>query len=185
MNSKLKNCLFLLTGIGIGIGISWTYHKNKYEEIIQEEIEDLRADRQNAKSAIDADIEVENGEYEDEPFEETEEDLDNAKHIIQYNKYAPIEEECMTEKAKKPFVITPDDFATIPGFDTDTFYYHNDDIVVNDNKEVVDTKDVLGLSVSQIKEQFGVHEDNAVYIRNYKLNCDYEILLDYSDFYDE
>ena len=47
---------------------------------------------------------------------------------------------------------------------------------------VDDVENILGLSISDIKAQFGVYEDDAVYIRNMELQCDYEILREESDF---
>lgn len=180
----MKKILTFIAGLGLGVAISWTYHKNKYEEMIQEEVDSLREmskkvtkDDENEKKTCPEDT-------------TTDDELDEAKVIIQYNKYSKTEDvipskteemgPCEREANRNPiFVITPDEFASEPGYDTDTFYIHANDVVVNDNFEVVkDVVGTLGLTVKEIREQFGIYEDNAVYVRDVKINMDYEILID-------
>ena len=69
--------------------------------------------------------------------------------------------------------------------EVDTLYYYKattdganlDDIIVDENnEEVEDVEDLLGMSVSDIINHYGEYEEDSVYIRNPKLNTDYEIL---------
>lgn len=183
----MKSLLMLISGIAIGAGVSWAYHKNKYEQMIQEEVESLR-NHMKEKEHHDKSIENPDKKVETECFDNEEKEFDNqmnkAKTIINYNKYSNIDdEEKMVNKYEKPFVVTPEDFASVPGYDTDTFYYHHDDIISNGDQEMVDDiEDILGLTVDEIRDQFGVYEDSAVYIRNPRLKTDYEILLENDDF---
>ena len=113
--------------------------------------------------------------------EEYEESMGRVHSLVRGNRYTSEEDENLNTDTKPPFVVTPDDFGTIPGFDCDTFYYHTDDIIANDNQEMVNEDDIqriLGLSTPEIYEQFGIYEDDAVYIRNMALKCDYEVLRD-------
>jgi hypothetical protein len=181
----MKQILVFIAGLSLGAGVSWVYHKNKYEEMVQEEVESLREHR---KSKL-ADKDMENvEETQMEPIEEEEEDnsdeyIEKVEKIINYQKYSTPNTDEHESKYKKPYIVTPDDFASVPGFDTDTFYYHHDDIISNDRNEMVDdVETILGLSVEEIRDQFGVYEDDAVYIRNMRLKCDYEVLREESNF---
>jgi hypothetical protein len=179
----MKNILSFIAGIGIGVAISWSFHKNKYENMIQEEVESLR----NAKKAEHGDC---TEARQEEPVEEIdnsaeevyEETLNEARHIINYSGYSKKGEEEMgsCEKAalKNPiYVITPGEFATQVGYDTDTFYIFEDDIIADDNNDIVDNiEQTFGMKVKDIRIQFGVYEDDSVYIRNENTQTDYEIL---------
>ena len=201
----MNKVLVFLGGLIIGGGASYLYHKNKYEVIIQKEIDELRELKAKAKGPR-VRTEMVDEETVEDVADEPEtlvlrrdhrkaEDIQEAKKIIDYNRYAVkdednkiashhdrIIEECMTEKAQKPFFITPEAFGSLPGFDADTFYYHSNEVVVNDNREVIDVEEFFEMQMLDIRDQFGVYEEHAVYIRNYALQCDYEVLRDYSEF---
>jgi hypothetical protein len=184
----MKSILMFIGGLVIGAGASWVYHKNKYEEMVQDEVEELRAHmKENDSKSIrkpSEDSRESVKEYVEElTLEQYDESLENAKKIINYSKYSTANDEVITDECRPPFVVTPEDFASLPGYDTDTFYYHQDDIISNcDNEMVDDIELTFGMSIIKIKEQFGVYEDDAVYIRNERLKTDYEILRDESDY---
>ena len=178
-------------GVIVGAGATYLYQKNRYEEMIQEEVESLREHMREKESKDKQGMTKDQWEEykKDEDHKEMKrdkEDLERAEVIITTNSYNSAfndHKNDIVSKFEKPFVVTPEEFASIPGFDTDTFYYHHDDIISNDNQEMVDdVENILGLSISDIKAQFGVYEDDAVYIRNMELQCDYEILREESDF---
>ena len=183
----MKSLLMLVGGIVIGGSVSWMYHKNKYEKMVQEEIESLR-DHSKEKNKEDQSITKDEHEkkHDDEIIDEDSytEDIDQVEKIIDYNHYSnPNDDQNIVNKYKKPYVVTPEEFATISGFDTDTFYYHHDNIISNGNNEMVeDVNDILGLNVDEIRDQFGVYEEDSVFIRNMRLKTDYEILLEESDY---
>ena len=186
----MRNFLLFIGGVIVGAGATYLYQKNRYEEMIQEEVESLREHmrEKECKCGETCDKDMENPdakkiESDKEDIIDYPESLDQVKKIINYNKYSSHEDEITASKIEKTYVVTPEEFASIPGFDTDTFYYHHDDIISNENQEMVDdVENILGLSISDIKAQFGVYEDDAVYIRNMELQCDYEILREESDF---
>jgi hypothetical protein len=195
----MKSILMFIGGIVVGAGASWVYHKNKYEQMVQDEVESLREHMKNGKStnteptefeAKDENEEIKQAkEYYDNNLaeEEYDESMARVHNLVRENHYTSSndKEENMANKYKKPFVVTPDDFASVPGFDTDTFYYHQDDIISNGDNEMLgehEVEQILGLSVLQIKEQFGVYEEDSVYIRNMRMKCDYEILREEENF---
>lgn len=186
----MKGFLKFVAGIGVGIAISWSYHKNKYEEMIQEEVESLR----NAKKIKHGDAVKEEfladenkkgtdvkEEIDNASEEAYKEEIERAKTIINYNKYSTKRDEersCEKTGCKNPlYIITPDEFASRDGYDTDTFYIFEDNIIADDNNKRIDNvKETFGLTVEEIRDQFGVYEEDSVYIRNEKIDMDYEIL---------
>jgi hypothetical protein len=189
----MKSIVMFISGLVIGAGVSWVYHKNKYEEMVQDEVEELRSHMKNQQGTTckesDKNIQNPDAKIQEESTEEQyDESMEKAKKIINYSKYSTVDvnedaELSSSPEYRPPFVVTPEDFASLPGFDTDTFYYHQDDVISNDNQEIVDDVELtLGMSILEIKEQFGVYEEDAVYIRNERLKTDYEILRDESDY---
>ena len=47
----MKNFLIFISGAAIGVGISWMYHKNKYEQLVEEEVESLREHAKNREES--------------------------------------------------------------------------------------------------------------------------------------
>ena len=184
----MKNFLIFMSGLVIGGGVSWVYHKNKYEEIVQEEVESLREHMKNGKDNTKSEEpanDKKNTPMDEEEFNESMEKVEKIITTSRYDTALGDKEEDITNKYKRPFVVTPDEFASLPGFDTDSFYYHSDDIIANGKYEMLEEDEIvriLGMTTMEIKEEFGVNEDDAVYIRNMRLKCDYEILRENEEF---
>lgn len=186
----MKSLLMFIGGLTIGAGMSWVYHKNKYEEMIQEEVESLR---EHAKKKEEKDVKTKvsstYGEtkskykYEGDEMsrEEYEESIKEAQTIINDSKYS--NDDCIESHVYgKPHIITPEEFASIPLYDTDEFCYHTDDIISNDMNEIVDSEELFGMTTTEIYDQFGVHEEDSVHIRVPRLKCDYQILRDTNNY---
>lgn len=188
----MKNILSFTMGVVVGTLITWVYHKNKYEEKVQEEIDTLREQQHALRKNEDIDFASKiSGVNEDSEQVEPQEELvekNDYKKIINYNKYTQNDDDGheVIDKNRKPFVIKPEEFTDISGFDGDTYYYHKDDVISDSDRKKVDNVEFMfGLSIDEIKRQFGVYEADAVYIRNMQLECDYEILLDEENYYNE
>ena len=176
----MKNILALIAGIGIGVAISWTYNKNKYEEMVQEEVESLRENnkKKSKKSEQTEEKEQDKNTISQKEKKEYDKQLDGVKKIIDYNHYSQNEED-EEKDADHQFmtIIKPEEFADKIGYDTDSFYIFANNVVTDENNEVItNVKETLGFTVEEIRNQFGVYENDAVYIRNPKLNMDYEVL---------
>jgi uncharacterized protein YxeA len=171
------------SGIVVGAGVSWIYHKNKYEEMVQEEVESLR--ERSKKKEVKTKVSSEYGETkkEEECDYMAEENRRNEEYevILHNNNY--IYGEPKNKDDRPPFIVTPQEFSSLPEFDTDTLYYYINDIIANDSNEIVDDVErILGMSAEKVKEQFGVYEDDSVFIRNIQLKCDYEILREDTEY---
>ena len=185
----MKSVLTFIAGLAIGTGVSWVYHKNKYETMINEEMDELRDHIQNrekngkevtdiCEESIKEELESIECDYMKEENRRNEE----YDEILLQKRYTNSEDAISN---KSLHVVAPDDFASVPGFDTDTFYYYANDIITDDNNEIVDEstiRSLFGMTAMEIKDQFGVYEDDSVFIRNSDNKCDYEILRDEEDY---
>lgn len=188
----MKSLLMFIGGIVVGAGATYIYQKNRYEEMIQEEIDDLREHMKGSQgtgpvekedetesSDIEAEVTVEECDY----MEEENRRQAEYEDLLEKNNYT--DKDNIAGKFKKPFVVTPQEFASLTGFDTDTFHYYNNDVMTNDNNELLEfdeVVDLLGLTPDDIKDQFGKYQDDTVFIRNMRLKCDYEILRENEDY---
>ena len=82
----------------------------------------------------------------------------------------------------KPYVISPEEFGEFEDYERISLSYYADQILADeDDEKVEDVDNVVGL---ESLAHFGEYEDDSVFVRNDRLKCDYEILLDqrtYSD----
>ena len=172
----MNKFLIFVSGVAIGVGVSWIYHKNKYEQLVEEEVESIREHMDGDKKAKER-----HSDYRKDKEEQGPEDGKQAakayNNIIKDNAYDPMEPE------KDIFVVTPEDFASIPGYDADSLYYHDNDIISNDdNVEVDNVEELLGMTILEVRAHFGEYDENTVYIRNALLHTDYEVLRNLDDF---
>ena len=86
------------------------------------------------------------------------------------------------DSVQKPYVISPDEFGEFAGYDTVSLTYYADRVLADDNDDVIEeVDDVVG---TESLSHFGEYEDDSVFVRNDRLKCDYEILLDQRKFSD-
>lgn len=177
----MKSFLIFVSGIVVGAGASYLILKNKNEEEINEAYREAREYRKNHDKVTKEDGLV---NYSDESEED--EPIDEVEQIINDNRYSSIADRSNKKTSSSiPFVISPEEFGMDDDIEVDTLYYYKattdganlDDIIVDaNNDEIEDVEDLLGMSVSDIINHYGEYEEDSVYIRNPKLNTDYEIL---------
>jgi hypothetical protein len=82
----------------------------------------------------------------------------------------------------KPYVISPDEFGEFYDYEKISLTYYADQVLADEDDELVeDIEETVGF---ESLNAFGEYEDDSVFVRNDRLKCDYEILLDqrkYSD----
>ena len=177
----MKSFLIFVSGIVVGAGASYLILKNKNEEEINEAYREAREYRKNRDEVAKEDRLV---NYSDESEED--EPIDEVEQIINDNRYSSIADRSNKKTSSNiPFVISPEEFGMDDDIEVDTLYYYKattdganlDDIIVDENnEEIEDVEELLGMSVSDIINHYGEYEEDSVYIRNPKLNTDYEIL---------
>jgi len=186
MNKTINFMTFVL-GVAVGSVVTWRYVEKKYEQIAQDEIDSVKEVFSKRETEFTEDTEVQIK-------------ADNAKKkpsVIEYaawlrkrgytnysdmvdEKPEEVKEEPMS--VDKPYVIAPEEFGELDDYETISLIYYTDQILADDNDVIVDDiEDVVGFDSLN---SFGEYEDDSVFVRNDRLKCDYEILLDqrkYSD----
>lgn len=86
---------------------------------------------------------------------------------------------------EKSYVITPEEFGTLDGYDEESLvYYKGDNVLAYESGKSITFKEMEEMVGAESLNHFGEYEDDSVYVRNNINKCDYEILMDlrkYSD----
>ena len=188
MNSKRWVLLAFIAGVGVGSVCTWQLLKRKYEQIAQEEIDSVKAAyaaRKNVEKAGKSLLEgLQDGLKKNEAQEN--EDLKKYKSIIQkegYTNYSRnVEEKKGDPFVEKPYVISPEEFGEFEEYEKISLTYYADQVLTDENNEEVD--DVEEIVGEESLTHFGEYEDDSVFVRNDRLKCDYEILLDQRNYSD-
>lgn len=174
MNTKINLFMFVMGAIA-GSVATWQYVRKKYERIAQEEIDSVKEKFKSDKESV---IEEQSQEKKD---------LAECINKIREYGYGEVnrnEIENKEEKATmdKPYVISPDEFGEFDDYEKISLTYYEDQILADDGDELIeDVEEVVG---SESLNCFGEYEDDAVFVRNDRLKCDYEILLDHRKYTD-
>ena len=189
MSSKGMAFLAFIVGAGMGSVCTWKLLKRKYELIAQEEIDSVKAayaTREIGKGFVES---FRDGlKVAEDRTQKDEDDVDFKKYasIIQkegYTDYSRSVEEKKGEAfVEKPYVISPDEFGEFEEYEKISLTYYADKVLADENDEEVD--DVDEIVGEESLNHFGEYEDDSVFVRNDRLKCDYEILLDQRNYSD-
>jgi hypothetical protein len=189
MSSKGIAFLAFIVGAGMGSVCTWKLLKRKYELIAQEEIDSVKAayaTRQIGKGFVEG---FRDGlKVAEDRTQKDEDDVDFKKYasIIQkegYTDYSRSVEEKKGEAfVEKPYVISPEEFGEFEEYEKISLTYYADEVLADENDEEVD--DVDEIVGEESLNHFGEYEDDSVFVRNDRLKCDYEILLDQRNYSD-
>jgi len=185
MNSKITNAMIFILGVATGSAVTWQYIKKKYEQLTQEEINSVKETFSSASQLK----EYVNPQYGIASSKAEKPDISTYLNKIQENGYTDYsninsvkKNETPISHVKSPYTISPDEFGENEDYDTISLMYYADKILADEDDEIVqDIADKIGY---ESLTTFGEYEDDAVFVRNDTLKCDYEILLDqrtYSD----
>lgn len=194
MNTKFINVLMFATGAAIGSVVTWKVVKTKYERIAQEEIDSVK-ERFSLKyeHTGPAIAEVESVEVTEEGVKATAKwkpyqkpDLFEYAKILSeegYTKYSEstVEEKGGSNSASRPYLILPTEFGEMDGYDTISLCWYEDGILADDRGIVIEEVDEL-IGLDNLK-RFGVHEEDAIHVRNDERREDYEVLLSLKEYY--
>ena len=195
MKEKLLYLAVFAVGAFIGSAATWQYVKKKYEKIAEEEIQSVKDvfskkendmnDRlsvannllkENLKNKVIVEEEIDSTPDIDEP-----EEHEDYEKVLKENRYY---QESEKKYEDRPYVIAPEEFGELD-YNIIGLVYYADDVIADDNDEIIDNIDsTIG---NDAVSHFGEYDDDAVYIRNDTLKCDYEILRserEYSDVVD-
>ena len=177
MNSKVSFIIGTIVGAGIGVAGTYSYFKDKYEKLAEEDF--------NSRRVFDEDKKDES----EEPVAEKTADsrtVDKpsiAEYAARLQKEGYVNYSDMQDKKQKqeiavdrPYVIQPSDFGEFDDYEKISLTYTADGVLLDDINEIVD--DIEETVGEDSLEHFGEYEDDSVYVRNDSKKCDYEILLD-------
>lgn len=193
MNSKGLIFLAFIAGTGIGSVCTWQLLKQKYELIAQKEIDSVKAVYAERKIVEKAGKSFAEGfrdgfKVAEDRTPKDADDVDFKKYvsIIQkedYTDYSRTVEEKKGEAfVEKPYVISPEEFGEFEEYEKISLTYYADKVLADENDEEVD--DVEEIVGKESLNHFGEYEDDSVFVRNDRLKCDYEILLDQRNYSD-
>lgn len=196
MKSTIINVICFAAGAAVGSLVAWKMLEVKHEKIIQEEIKSIRealggeqtenedeeegdpdTGTTNSSRQINWE-ELEDLDEEEEDEDETEEESNIAR--VEYERLAgkySNEKGGAETVAKKPYVIAPYDFGTFDDYHQIELTYYADGILEDAEGNIIDDADELVGEGSLYT--FGEYEDDAVHVRNERLETDFEILKEY------
>lgn len=164
----MKQVLYFSIGAAIGSIVTWLCVKGHYEKKADEEIRSMREEYEDDMHKMTEQlVDLYSGEDEsEEPKDEVVED----DYIIHDD--FPRE-----ERAEKPYVIGPDVYSEdYHGFDKCVLvYWKGNDTLLTDEQEVMDIETTISRAAL---EHFGEYESGTVFVRNERLGCDFEVLLE-------
>lgn len=184
MNSKIINVLVFAAGAALGSVVTWKLVKDKYEAILQEEIDSVKEVYSNKYEGPEDSDEAKVVEYEQmkaELFDD--EAVEEYKELLNKYAYKKSEEGGETEEDSIDIcVIAPEEYGETYDYDMLSLNYYADGILADDWDEVVE--DVAGTVGKDFAKHFGEYQNDCIHIRNHNLRADYEILRDLRNFSD-
>lgn len=197
---KIKNLFIFGAGLAIGAGVTYKILKDKYEQLIQEEIDSVKEVFGRGKTTISADVdnkdkkeENANSKQKVEPLQIGSKDKKDYENMIAYHRYAtPSDEDEVIEEPDNGveiheierddfdrgdcYIIPPNEVGALCDYDLVTLTYYADGVLTDEMDEIVDG--VGSRSSKEFVNHFGEFEEDTVYVRDNVLKCDYEIARD-------
>jgi hypothetical protein len=177
---SIKGIFIFVLGVVTGTFTGAQIAKKKYEEIANEEIEEIRAYYKERATELPEQT-VEMTRDEEEPKVE---EIKEYSNIIKRGNYMASDEEEQTNTQYAPYAIDPSEFGKDGEYDTMTCTYFADGVLVDDVDQEFEDWDLhVGKHHVDIFNEFP--EATCVYVRNDLDGMDYEILKDdwcWSDF---
>ncbi len=191
MNKKGTIAITFIIGVGVGIIGTRLFFKKKYEQIAQEEIDSVKESYLTRKTMETVGRKIIKG-FKDGVDSSINQNIDDPSDIQEYRsilkEHGYIDYSQRNEEKKedafvdKPYVIPPEEFGEYEEYERISLTYYSDGVLAEENDEEVDDVDeVIGV---ESLTHFGEYEDDSVFVRNDRLKCDYEILLDHRKYTD-
>ena len=177
MNSKVAFIIGSVVGVGIGVAGTYSYFKDKYEKLAEEDFNSRRVfEKKKKEESVEPIVEkTADSRTVDKPS------IAECAAILQregYVNYSDMQNKKQKQEiaVDRPYVIQPSDFGEFDDYEKISLTYTADGVLLDDMNEIVD--DIEETVGEDSLEHFGEYEDDSVYVRNDAKKCDYEILLD-------
>ena len=190
MNNALKNLFIFAVGAAAGAVATWKLLNDKYEKLYHEEVEAYKEYHKEKSEKAEPESKSEPEQKKEAPKTDTSDPLmDKLRDTVEragYTDYSTTKEKQEPEeKDIRPYVIRPEELGDQIGYDVIELTYYADGVVAEEDDVMDDVDEVIGIDSLG---HFGQFEEDAVCVRNDRLKCDYQILLDerkYSDVIDK
>lgn len=186
--NKTSSLIAFMLGMAVGSVATWQLVKSRYERQAEEEIASVKEFYQKKQASQTA--QAEDAKNAAERAREKPSVAEYAKFLKEQGyttnysntpEPAAEEQEDQETSVEQPYVISPDDFGEMAGYEKISLTYFADGVLADeDNEEIDDIEDLVGDALSH----FGEYEDDSVFVRNDARKCDYEILRDLRRFSD-
>lgn len=183
--NKAGSLFIFVAGAALGSFVTWKLLRDKYEQIAQDEIDSVKEVFAKKESCDNEEpVLAEESEHNEKPSI-----IEYAAKLQEngYSNYSDSENKAIVHKeendsVQEPYVISPEEFGEFEEYDKVSLTYYADHVLADDNDDAIeDVDDVVG---TESLSHFGEYEDDSVFVRNDRLKCDYEILLDQRKFSD-
>ena len=172
----LTKIVLFAAGAGTGSAVTYKVLSTKYDRLIQEEIDSVKASFGRG--------EVEQTEKPVEENSTDDEDAETVKDIVNQNSYVTVSDnkvEEEDEEVREPYVISPDEFGD-SDYTVMSLWYYTDGVVTNDaGKIIANVEELIG---SDFADHFGEYEEDpdTVYVQNDEQQIVYEVMKEYREF---
>jgi len=165
------NILLFLAGAVIGGVLGWTYAKEKYAVIAEEEINSVRETfrMREAKQDKAADVAPKEGGSSPLPDETT-----AYEEVLRKAGYTDCSAS-VSVSSPLPEVVSPEEFDEDEEYFKVELLYFADGVLTDEVNEIVPNPDEI---IGDALEHFGEYEDDSVYVRNDTRHCYYAIRRD-------
>ena len=190
MGNVVKNLFIFAVGAAAGAVATWKLLNDKYEKLYHEEVEAYKEYHKEKSEKAEPESKSEPEQKKEAPKTDTSDPLmDKLRDTVEragYTDYSTTKEKQEPEeKDIRPYVIRPDELGDQIGYDVIELTYYADGVVAEEDEIMDDIDEVIGIDSLG---HFGEFEEDSVCVRNDRLKCDYQIILDertYSDVIDK
>ena len=208
---RLKGLFIFGLGVTIGSAITYKVVSDKYESLIDDEIESVK-ESLGFYNKVETEVESEDEEpkADQEKYDPLKMDKKNYENMIAYHKYCQTSDEELAEREHPEddepehpgieyeritrdepesgsfrdniYFIPPEEYAAINDYEVIDLTLYNDGVLCDDMDEIVEDWDQkVG---NDYKNYFGknLEDPDVIHIRNDIFKCDYEITRDLRDY---
>ena len=173
----MKHIIAFVAGATLGSLATYMVVKKKYEQIAQEEIDsvkELYSKKKTKEEDSDNEQDIQVDEHEVEEYE----GIIDSTGYAKYSDISKNKTNNKRENVERPYIIRPEEFGEMDDYETISLTHYSDGVLTDDENEIIADDEIDEVVGSDYAEHFGEYEDDSVHVRNDRLKCDYEILLD-------
>lgn len=184
MNKGFVAFLAFSCGGAVGFLTGKKLLEQHYHQIVQEEIDSVKqAFRRQSKQGNVPSKEKNNVLKKEnvdvnKPSEKTKNERKDYRAYYPESKTASTKEKPKEEENTKPYIIPPEEFDTIAGYEAISLTLYADGTVADDDDNPMSEEDIAETITRESLDHFGEYEQDFVFVRNDDMRTDYEILLD-------